>query len=191
MGAIAIHLPINRISFLKNTYLRNKVPAIHAPIQWIGFVMMVGGMALGIRIAHDLGYLSGPNHAHIIVGLLVTSTIILVQPAMGILQHLHFKKTGRKSTFGYIHRWVGRSAIMLGIINAGLGFELARNTDIDVSTGTYVKNFAILAVLAVVCLALLSYDTFKAPPSAGNDGGKRDFMDDEARLVDRKHIELR
>jgi uncharacterized membrane protein (DUF485 family) len=176
LGAISVHLPIDRISFLRNTYLRNKIPAIHAPIQMIGFVMMVGAMALGIRIAHDLGYFSGKTQAHIVIGLLVTSTLILIQPLMGILQHRHFKKTGGKSVFAYIHRWVGRGAIILGIINNGLGFQLAQN-DIIVPTRSYVRNFVLAGVLLFVYVALIAYDQFRKPmtttktePVKGSDG---------------------
>ena len=150
LGAISIQLPIQRISFLRNTYLRNKVPAIHAPIQLLAFVMMVGGMALGIRIAHDLGYLGSPVHAHIVIGLLVVCTIIVFQPILGILQHRYFKKNGGKSVFGYIHKWVGRGAIILGIINNGLGFQLADDTDVIVPIGSFIRNFVLAGVLGLI-----------------------------------------
>jgi len=158
LGAISVHLPINRIPFLKNTYLTRKIPAIHAPIQTIGLVMLIGGMALGIRIAHDLRLLSNPVHAHVVIGLLVASIIILVQPAMGIAQHLYFKKHGKTSAFGYVHRWVGRGAIILGIINNGLGFQLAEQ-DIDVPTSSYIRNFVIAGCLAFIWVGLVAYDT--------------------------------
>jgi hypothetical protein len=115
LGAISLHLPIERIPYLKNTYLRNKVMAMHVPIQVIAFVMMVGGMALGIRIGHDLDFLQHPVHAHVVIGLLAVCTIIVFQPIMGILQHRHFKKMGGKSIFAYLHRWTGRVAIVLGM----------------------------------------------------------------------------
>lgn len=33
-------------------------------------------------------------------------------------------KSGKKGLFGYFHQWFGRSMIVLGIINGGLGFRL-------------------------------------------------------------------
>lgn len=155
LGAISIYLPVDRIPFFKNTYLTKKVMAMHAPIQILAFVMMVGGMALGISIAHDLDYLNNPVHAHVAIGLTVVSVIIIFQPIMGFLQHRHFNKTGGKSVFAYIHRWIGRGAIVLGMINSGLGFQLAETTGIMVPTFSYIRNYAFLGVLVSVWFSLV------------------------------------
>jgi len=178
LGAISIHLPIDRIPYLKNTYLRDKVSAIHVPIQVIGFVMMIGGMALGIRIGHDLGYLQHPVHAHPVIGLLVVCTIIVFQPIMGLLQHQHFKKTGGKSIFAYLHRWIGRCAIVLGMINTGLGFQLASH-DIIIHTSTYVREYVLLGFFVSVWVSLFVYDEFRARrPNAITGGGERGALDE-------------
>jgi hypothetical protein len=134
--------------------------AMHVPIQTTAFVMMVGGMALGIRIGHDLGYLEHPAHAHVVIGILVVCTIIIFQPIMGILQHRHFKKRGDKSIFAYLHRWIGRGAIILGMINSGLGFQLAR-TNVIVSTGAYIRNYVLLGVFVSIWFSLVLYDEFR------------------------------
>ncbi|OBT54678.1 hypothetical protein VE04_05686 [Pseudogymnoascus sp. 24MN13] len=160
LGAISIHLPIDRVPYLKNTYLKKKVMAIHVPIQVLGSVMMVGGMALGIRIGQDLGYLRHPVHAHVVIGFVVVCTIIVFQPIMGILQHRHFKKRGDKSIFAYLHRWIGRGAIILGMINSGLGFQLAQ-TNVIVSTGSYIRNYVLLGFFVSIWLSLVLYDEFK------------------------------
>ena len=160
LGAISIHLPIDRIPYLNNTYLRNKVPAIHVPIQLLGSVMMIGGMALGIRIAYDVGYLRNPVHAHVVIGLLVVCTIIVFQPILGILQHRHFKKTGGKSIFAYLHRWIGRCAIALGMINNGLGFQLAA-TNVIIPTSSYIRNYVILGILVLIWFGLVVYDELR------------------------------
>jgi hypothetical protein len=158
LGAISVHLPIDRMPFLRNTYMKQKILAIHAPIQLLGFVMMVGGMALGIRIAHDLDYFS-PVHAHIVIGLLVCCIIILFQPILGIIQHQHYKRTGGKSVFAYVHRWIGRCAIVLGMVNNGLGFQLASH-DIVIPARSYIRNFTLVGVLVAVWLGLIIYDQF-------------------------------
>jgi hypothetical protein len=48
-------------------------------------------------------------------------------PALGIVHHLGFKKSGRRSIMSHIHIWLGRCLITLGIINGGLGLQLANN----------------------------------------------------------------
>jgi hypothetical protein len=175
LGAIGIRLPIDRIPFLKNSYLQNKAMAIHAPIQIIGFVMMIAGMALGIRIGHDLEYLKNPVQAHVAVGLVTTCTIIVFQPAMGMIQHLHYKKTGSKSIFAYLHRWIGRGAIALGMINTGLGFKLA-TTNVIVPRSSYVREYVLLALFVSIWISLVVYDDIRAKPQHAKHakGGEED-----------------
>jgi hypothetical protein len=160
LGAISIHLPIERIPYLKNSYLMNKTMVVHAPIQMIGFVMMICGMALGIRIGHDVNYLNHPVRAHVVIGLIVVCTIIVFQPITGLLQHRHFKRRGDKSVFAYLHRWIGRGAIVLGMINSGLGFQLAK-TNVIVSAKWYIWSYVILGVFVSIWCGLVLYDEFK------------------------------
>jgi hypothetical protein len=174
LGAISIHLPIDRISFLRNTYLRNKVPAIHMPIQILATVLMIGAMGLGIRLAHDLDMFEGDVPAHVIIGLVVVCVLVLFQPIAGMVQHRYFKKTGGRSVFGHIHRWLGRAAIILGIINDGLGFQLAED-DIEVPKGSYIRNFVIAGILCLIWFGLVIWDEFFRgnQPRAAVDGGEK------------------
>ncbi|KAL7898946.1 hypothetical protein HDV64DRAFT_268812 [Trichoderma sp. TUCIM 5745] len=157
LGAISLHLPILHIPHLKNTYLQNKVMAMHVPIQLIGFVMMIGGFGLGIKVASRVGYLSHPVRAHVVIGFVVVCTIILFQPLLGILQHRYFKRTGGKSKFAYMHRWLGRSAIVTGMINTGLGFQLAQK-NVIIHTSSYVRSYVILGILGTIWVLLVLYD---------------------------------
>ena len=157
LGAISLHLPLH--PFLKKIRI---VPSVHVPIQILGLSMMIGAMCLGINLARELDFLSGsvPVPAHVVIGLLATSMIILIQPAMGVLQHLHFRKTGGKSIYGYIHRWTGRIAIILGMINQGLGFQLVGIGTV-VYTHSLVRNFVILGILGSIWFALVIWDCLR------------------------------
>ncbi|KIW10847.1 hypothetical protein PV08_10146 [Exophiala spinifera] len=147
LGAIAQHLP------LKGMRVTSRV---HAPIQLLGLAMMIGAMGLGIDIAkNDLNYFT-PVKAHVAIGLLVTCTVIVVQPAMGILQHRQFKRTGGRSVFAYVHRWTGRVVICLGWINSGLGFQLVGIP--PVKTHSLVRNFVIMGVLGGAWFLLVGTD---------------------------------
>ena len=171
LGAISIHLPIDRVPFLRNTYLKKKVTAIHAPIQLLGLVLMLAGMALGVRLALDLDYLTLPTqskYAHPVIGLVVVCTIVVFQPILGTLQHMYFKKTGRKSIYAYMHRWIGRGAIILGIINNGLGFQLAMN-DIYIPNSSLIRNFVLAGLLALIWFALVIFDWVYPGPSNATD----------------------
>lgn len=51
--------------------------------------------------------------------------VIFFQPILGIIHHVKFKSLGRRTVWSHLHLWLGRSAITLGIINGGLGLQLA------------------------------------------------------------------
>jgi hypothetical protein len=156
LGAMSLHLPLP--PSLRKIRI---VPSVHVPIQILGLAMMVGAMGLGIDIATELHFFSTRAvPAHVVIGLLATSMIIVIQPAMGILQHLHFRKTGGKSIFGHIHRWNGRVAIILGMINQGLGFQLVGIGTV-VEPHSLIRNFAITGLFAGIWLLLVIWDEFK------------------------------
>ncbi|KAM0255538.1 hypothetical protein ACHAQJ_005685 [Trichoderma viride] len=173
LGAISIHLPIEHIPYLRNTYLKKKIMAMHVPIQLIGFVMMIGGMALGIKVAQFVGFLHNPIRAHVVIGFIAVLTIILFQPILGIMQHRHFKKTGGKSIFAYLHRWIGRGSVLLGMINTGLGFQLAQK-NVIIHRSSYVRSYVILGILVSIWVAFVIYDEFRLRKSAAvTDGGEK------------------
>ena len=148
LGAISLHLPLP--SFLSKIRI---VPSVHVPIQILGLAMMIGAMGLGIDIAKDLHFFSRRAPAHVVIGLLATSMIIVIQPAMGILQHLYFRKTRGKSVYAYIHRWTGRVATTLGMINQGLGFQLVGIGTV-VHAHSLVRNFMFLGILGGIWFTL-------------------------------------
>lgn len=53
---------------------------------------------------------------------------MLVQPFIGVIHHLRFKKKREPGLWTVWHIWYGRVLILLGIINGGLGLKLAGNT---------------------------------------------------------------
>lgn len=152
LAAISLHLPLQGVRV---------VSRIHAPIQILGLAMMIGAMGLGIDIAaDDLDLFDHPIKAHVVIGLLTTSTLILFQPAMGLLQHRYYRRTGQKSVYAYIHRWLGRVAICLGWINSGLGFQLV---GLDhVATHSLVRNFVIMGVIGGLWFLLMGVDGYRS-----------------------------
>lgn len=100
----------------------SKIVYFHAFFQLLTLALAIAGFGIGISMARSLGFI---GMYHPIIGMVTVPCLILFQPAMGFIQHRYFQKTGGKSAFAYLHRWVGRCLIALGIINAGLGFRLA------------------------------------------------------------------
>jgi low temperature requirement protein LtrA len=67
------------------------------------------------------------KQAHTDLGTIVV-VLMLLQPFFGIIQHIRFRKTQKQGTWTFVHRWYGRVLIIMGIINGGLGLQLAHNT---------------------------------------------------------------
>ena len=110
LGALLVYLPAGN----------QTIRYLHAPFQLFAAAAAVAGLILGVILAHQ-------NHNeytgyHPIIGYVVVGLVVLIQPALGLVQHLLFRRQGRKTIFGVTHRWLGRIIIILGMINGGLGF---------------------------------------------------------------------
>lgn len=145
--ALTIYLPFAK-----------KVAFIHAPLEILALVMLITGVGLGASLAKEFNV---PSVYHPVVGYIVTATLFLFQPALGLLQHLHFRRTGQRGLFGHAHQWLGRTMMTLGIINGGLGLRLSGpiGTENEPRYGVIVYSIVAAAVFlmhvaAVVFLAL-------------------------------------
>ncbi|KAL1968577.1 hypothetical protein VTN77DRAFT_1787 [Rasamsonia byssochlamydoides] len=121
------------------------VPFIHAPLQLFALAAAIVGLALGISIGK-----SRVSDYHPVIGIVVIGALVLFQPILGLLQHLHYRKHGTKSLFAYIHRWLGRVLVILGIINGGLGFKYA-------GIGRAVPSSAVIAYGVIAGLMGVGY----------------------------------
>ncbi|BAE66574.1 unnamed protein product [Aspergillus oryzae RIB40] len=98
------------------------IPKVHAPLQILTLALAISGMDVGLQLAVEKNLMM---NSHPIIGIIVVVLLTLFQPAVGFFQHRHLRRDGGKSVFAYAHRWLGRSMIILGTINGGLGFHLA------------------------------------------------------------------
>jgi hypothetical protein len=141
----------------------SRTVVIHASLQLCTLALVIAGFGLGISMAKSLDLV---DSYHPIIGIIVVASLILFQPAMGLVQHLYFRRTGKKSIAAYVHRWFGRTAITLGIINAGLGFRLTGIGTSVAPTGAVIA-FGVVAGLVWVGYALtvsfLSYRKRQSP----------------------------
>jgi len=97
---------------------------LHAAIQAFTFFAIIAGFGLGIHLAQLQSLLF--NTTHTVLGTVVVCLFIL-QPFLGLLHHYQYQKIGRRSFVSHVHIWYGRVLIILGIINGGLGLQLANN----------------------------------------------------------------
>ncbi|OJJ66115.1 hypothetical protein ASPBRDRAFT_59979 [Aspergillus brasiliensis CBS 101740] len=129
----------------------SKIVYVHASFQLFTLALAIAGFGIGISMARSLG-LIGTYHP--IVGMVTVPCLILFQPAMGLLQHRYFRKTGGKSAFAYLHRWLGRCLITLGVINAGLGFRLT-GVGLSIAPVGAVIAYSVVAGIVGIVYALV------------------------------------
>ncbi|KAI9673422.1 MAG: hypothetical protein M1817_002884 [Caeruleum heppii] len=150
---------------------------VHAGVQAFAYMFVVTGLGLGVwltvtikdvRSSSPLRF-SSPrhtnfsmkvsqgsadyiNHYHPIIGLVVAG-LLLIQPILGLVHHFLFVKHRRRTVWAITHVWFGRTLILLGVINGGLGLRLANNTrGGDIAYGI-VAAFMFVLYVAVVILA--------------------------------------
>jgi hypothetical protein len=97
---------------------------LHGAFQIFAYLIYIAAAGLGIYIACGLRLL---NNHHPIIGLVVLA-VLFFQPILGLLHHRLFKKYSHRTLWSYGHIWIGRAAVTLGIINGGLGLQLAGNS---------------------------------------------------------------
>ena len=120
---------------------------IHGPLQMLAVALALCGLGVGISVSKDV---QGMSSYHPIIGYVAILGIALFQPALGIIQHLRFRKHGKQTIFGLAHRYLARILIALGLINGGLGFRYARTKTTDVpEVSQYAYAFIVLGQAAI------------------------------------------
>ena len=78
--------------------------------------------------------------------------LLLLQPFFGVINHVHFVKAQRRGAWAFLHVWYGRILIIMGIINGGLGLQLAGNTKAGKITYAVLGGVvgAALCIMAIV-----------------------------------------
>lgn len=147
--------------------LDNHIPnafMMHRGLQLFAVCLAIIGMSLGIWVSGlegtvspqpplSLGPPTNPRASllkqhfttfHQYFGVILVGTLF-VQGALGQLHHMEFRATGKRSFWSYGHIWFGRTVIVLGIINGGIGLAPYMA---NASRGQVVA-YSVVAVLVV------------------------------------------
>ncbi|RHZ60851.1 hypothetical protein CDV55_106235 [Aspergillus turcosus] len=149
------------------------VPLIHAPLQLFTLALVLAGLGLGVYLGINTNNM---DKYHPIIGLVVVGMLLLFQPLMGLLQHIHFRRTGGKSVFAYMHCWLGRALIALGIVNGGLGFLLAKNQGSSAPKGAIIAYAVVAGVVGLAYIVFVIVLPFRSKESA-TAGAKKEVSD--------------
>lgn len=135
---------------------------VHAVFQLVAYGIYIVAFGMGVYLATELNYMS--NH-HPVIGI-VLLVVLLTQPITGFIHHRLFKKNGSRTGTSYMHLWIGRGAILLGIINGGLGLQLAEEG--NTAKIAYAVVAAIIGVVYVACAVMGEMKRKKGPRFYGN-----------------------
>jgi hypothetical protein len=73
---------------------------------------------------------------------------MIVQPVLGFLHHMYFKKNQTRGVVSYAHIWYGRVIMVVGIINGGLGLQLSG------ASNSFVVAYTVLAAVLGVAYGI-------------------------------------
>lgn len=152
---------------------------VHAGMQIVAWSIAIGAAGISFYLAKSVTPMRF-THPHVIVGV-VLMAIILGQPALGWMHHKAFKQNGNRSSWSWAHISIGRIAIVMGMVNAGLGLSLSGHT-----RGIYVIGYGVVCgVMGVSYLAAIIYGELKlrkVRPSreeTGSEGILREASDEQ------------
>lgn len=122
---------------------------MHAAIQIFAYCTFIAAAGMGIYLAMHEQLLR--NH-HPIIGMILLG-VIFTQPFAGLAHHYLFQRKKQRTWISYQHIFVGRVAIMLGMINGGLGLALA-----EVKSMGYLAAYGVVAgVMGILYLASIVF----------------------------------
>ncbi|KAH6633727.1 hypothetical protein C7974DRAFT_375771 [Boeremia exigua] len=123
---------------------------VHAIFQVFAYLVYIAAFGLGVYLALEMEMI---DHHHPIIGVVVLICIFL-QPFFGYLHHVLFKKYQSRTFWSYVHIWLGRAAVTLGIINGGLGLQWADSMNMS-SRGGIIAYAVIAAFVWLVWVAAM------------------------------------
>ncbi|KAK4193314.1 hypothetical protein QBC35DRAFT_511231 [Podospora australis] len=115
---------------------------VHGAWQVIAFALMWAAFGLGVQSAKDRGILFSQTHT--ILGTVVIA-FFGIQPALGYYHHLQYVKTQSRGAVSYVHIWLGRILMLLGVINGGLGLQLSQERN------SLVVAYSVVAGIIYAC----------------------------------------
>ncbi|KAK3987735.1 hypothetical protein QBC44DRAFT_245152 [Cladorrhinum sp. PSN332] len=118
---------------------------VHGAWQMVSFCLMWVAFGLGVQSAKSRGILF--DQAHTILGTVVIC-LFAVQPALGYIHHRQYVEIQGRSAVSYVHIWLGRALMILGVVNGGLGLRLSQERD------SLVIAYGVVAGIIFLCYFL-------------------------------------
>jgi hypothetical protein len=175
---------------------------LHATWQVLSILILISGFGIGIWLANSMDRLF--NNAHTVFGIVLVVLFLTALPMLGWAQHVYFRTYRRrgwvcsiwKSIYisciiyamfanaqfvqaGFIHLWLGRVLIVLGVVNGGLGIKLAKQ---DHDTGDKKQGYTIVAAVMGALYIAIVVITALLKRRRAREEVKRDSVSERARV---------
>ena len=92
---------------------------IHWILQSLAATACLIGLILAITLSVTGIEYSSFSEAHQIIGIIAVA-VLLVQAPLGYRHHQMYKAIGARTWVSHLHLWIGRSVIVLGMVNTVL-----------------------------------------------------------------------
>lgn len=120
---------------------------IHGGLQIFGYTIFIAAAGLGIYIATSADYMHEP---HAIIGVLLL-IVLFFMPIIGVIHHKMYARAHKRTLWSYAHIFIGRTGILIGMINGGLGLQLAgAPRSSTVAYGVIAGVMGLIYIVAVV-----------------------------------------
>jgi len=135
---------------------------IHGGVQIIVFLLMWAGFGIGyIASRSTVGF----GATHTLFGTVIVA-LFGIQPFLGVWHHMYYRKHQQRGVVSHVHVWYGRILMVLGVINGGLGLQLAGSGD------SFVIAYSVIAVVMFVAYAAAkALGTMRKRKAAGAGAG--------------------
>ena len=120
----------------------------HGGIQVFGYIVFTVAAGLGVFIANGAAYLTEP---HAVIGMALLA-VLFFMPFVGVIHHRVYQRVQKRSFWSYAHIFAGRAGILLGMVNAGLGMQLA-----SASTSSMVAYGVVAGVMGTLYLGVVVF----------------------------------
>ncbi|KAI5235959.1 CBD9-like protein [Aureobasidium subglaciale] len=140
----------------------------HGIVQATAYCFVIVTLGTGIYLSENTPGMNNYNSAHQIIGLVLFS-LLAIQAIGGLLHHILFRR-GTKTPLGKVHMILGIGLLILGIVNAPLGLNLAGDSK-------YNKYYIIVvAILGALFLALRAWAVWRDRKAAKREGSEKGVL---------------
>jgi len=95
------------------------------------------------------------NNAYTILGTVIAASLLL-QPFFRYMHHYRYIRTQQRSALAPLHVWYGCALLLIGILNGGLGLQLASGS-LAYSRAGMITYSVLAEVAGLALLGLIVY----------------------------------